>query len=290
MTGTPRASAPPTVAVLGGTGRTGRRVADRLRARGASVRIGSRTGKPPFRWERPQTWEPVLRGCAGAYIAYPPDFTHPGAVETLRTLGEEARRCRVERLVLLSGRGEDDARRAEGAVRAAGVPTAVLRSAVFAQNFSEHFFRGAVIDGVIAVPAGSVAEPFVDIDDLADVAALLLTAPDASEETLDLTGPRVLTLEEAAAELSAALGRSVEYRPVTVAEFVSGTIAAGVDPAEAEALGLVFAQIFDGRNAYATDTVEQVLGRPAGDFAAYAHRAAAAGAWSAGRSLRELSS
>lgn len=287
---TANTSDPATVAVIGGTGRTGRRVADRLRARGVWARIGSRAGVPPFRWEKPNTWEPVLQGCAAAYVAYTPDFTHPGAVETLRSFAEHARRCRVGRLVLLSGRGEADALRAEDAVRASGVPTAVIRSAVFAQNFSEHFFYGPVLDGVVAVPAGRVAEPFLDIEDLADVADLLLTAASPSEETLELTGPRLLTLGEAAAELSAALGRPVIYQPVTVAEFVGGAIEAGVPREEAEALGVVFEQIFDGRNAHTTDTVETVLRRPAGDFGSYVRRAAAAGAWSVEPPTAEMSS
>ena len=46
------------VLVLGGTGKTGRRVADRLRARGVAVRIGSRSGEPPFDWEDRDTWVP----------------------------------------------------------------------------------------------------------------------------------------------------------------------------------------------------------------------------------------
>lgn len=290
MTTTTNTSIPPTVAVIGGTGHTGRRVADRLRAGGLDVRIGSRAGSPPFYWELPETWAPVLRGCTAAYVAYTPDFSHPGAVETLDAFAEQARRCRLERLVLLSGRGDDDARRAEDAVRAAGVPTAVLRSSLFAQNFSEHFLHETVGAGVIALPAASVAEPFLDIEDLADIAAWLLTAAPPSEETLELTGPRLLTFAEAAVELSAVLGRPVIYQPVTADEFVEGAVDAGAAREEAEVLGAVFEQIFDGRNAHTTDTVERVLGRPAGDFAAYVRRAAASGAWSRDETLQEVAS
>jgi uncharacterized protein YbjT (DUF2867 family) len=279
MTTTTNPSIPPTVAVIGGTGRTGRRVVERLRAHGVDLRVGSRFAAPAFFWQQPETWAPVLRGCAAAYVAYAPDFGGFGAIETLGAFAEQARRCRLERLVLLSGRGEDDARRAEEAVRAAGIPTAVVRASVFAQNFSEHFFREAVRDGTIAVPAGSVAEPFLDLEDLADVAVALLIAASPSQETLELTGPRLLSFAEAAAELSTALGRPVAYQPVSVAEFVAGAVQAGVPLAEAEALGGVFEQIFDGRNAYTTDTVERTLGRPARDFAEYVRRAAAAGAW-----------
>lgn len=280
----------PTIAVIGGTGHTGRRVAGRLRARNFDIRVGSRSGSPPFHWERAETWAPVLRGCSAAYVAYPSDFSQPGAVETLGAFGEQARRCRLERLVFLSGRGEDDARRAEDAVRAAGVPTAVLRSSLFAQNFSEHILHESIFDGVIALPAGDVAEPFLDLDDLADVAERLLTAPDPSNETLELTGPQPITFAEAAAVLSAALRRPITYLPVTAAEFAAGAVDAGVPRAEAEALAVVFEQVFDGRNAYATDTVERVLGRPAGDFATYVRRAEAAGAWRRETTLVEVAS
>jgi uncharacterized protein YbjT (DUF2867 family) len=290
MTTTPNTSRHPRVAVVGGTGRTGRRVADRLRARGLDVRVGSRNGSPPFHWERPDTWAAVLDGCSAAYIAYTPDFTHPGAADTLAAFAAQAHRSGLERLVLLSGRGDDDAERAEHAVRAAGVPTAVLRSSIFAQNFSEHFFQAAVVDGVIAVPASDVAEPFLDLEDLADVAERLLTTTYPSQETLELTGPRLLTFAEAAAELSTVLRRPVAYQPVTVDEFVAGALDAGVARAEAEALGVVFEQVFDGRNAYTTDTVERMLGRPAGDFAAYVRRAAASGAWIREESLEEVAS
>ncbi len=280
MTTSSNDPAHPTIAVLGGTGRTGRRVADRLRSRGVDVRVGSRTGALPFYWEKPETWAPLLDGSTAAYIAYGPDLTHPGAVETLGAFAEQAGRSRLRQLVLLSGRGEVEAQRAEEVVRAAGVPTAALRCSVFAQNFSEHFLHESVLDGVFAFPGGNVAEPFLDIEDLADVAAMLLTDDGPWEVTLELTGPRLLTFAEAAKDLSAAIGRPVTYQPVSIAEFVEGASEAGVPRDEAEGLGAVFTQIFDGRNESITDTVERVLGRPAGDFAAYARRTAATGVWS----------
>lgn len=250
MNTTPVTLEPGAVAVIGGTGRTGHRVADRLRARGVEARIGSRTTSPAFAWEHPETWEPMLHGCAAAYVAYSPDISDPGAEESLGAFAELAHRCRVRRLVLLSGRGEAGARRAEDAVRAAGVPTMIIRSSVFAQNFSEHFFRDAVVDGVIVVPAGDVGEPFLDLEDLADVAVRLR--------------------------------RQVVYRPVTVDEFITGAVSAGVPRDEADVLGAVFSQIFDGRDASVTTTVEDLLGRPAGRFGDYVRRAAASGVWNVG--------
>ena len=68
-----------TITVLGGTGHTGRRVVRRLRHRGIPVRVGSRAGVPEFRWERPETWAPLLDGAAAAFVAYTPDIAFPGA-------------------------------------------------------------------------------------------------------------------------------------------------------------------------------------------------------------------
>ena len=55
-----------TILVLGGTGKTGRRVAQRLEARGVPVRIGSRSAEPPFDWEDRSTWAPALEGMSAA--------------------------------------------------------------------------------------------------------------------------------------------------------------------------------------------------------------------------------
>src|SRR5690349_8857848 len=98
-----------TILVLGGTGKTGRRVAERLKARGLPVRVGSRSGSPPFDWTDPGTWAPALDGAAAAYLSYQPDLAVPGAVDAIRGLTETALAGGTRRLVLLSGRGEEEA-------------------------------------------------------------------------------------------------------------------------------------------------------------------------------------
>ena len=196
-----------TITVLGGTGHTGRRVVRRLRHRGIPVRVGSRAGVPEFHWERPETWAPLLDGAAAAFVAYTPDIAFPGAEETMAALGDEARRLGVGRLVLLSGRGEPGAVRSEEALRSGGVPLTVLRSSFFAQDFSEHFLLDPVLAGVVALPTADVPEPFIDLEDLADVAVEMLCRHQLADTTLELTGPRPLTFAEAAAELSRVTGR-----------------------------------------------------------------------------------
>jgi len=265
--------------VVGGTGKTGRRVAERLESLDRRVRIGSRSADPPFDWNDATTWDDALRGVTAAYVTYYPDLAFPGAVETVRAFADAAVKAGARRLVLLSGRGEPEAQRAEEVVAASGADVTVVRSSWFAQNFSEHFLLHPVLDGTIALPAGGVAEPIIDVDDVADVAVAALTEEGHAGRLYEVTGPRLLTFEEMAAELTAATGREVRFVDVTPEEYAAGAAAAGVPPEEIEGLTELFASILDGRNAYVADGVEQALGRPARDFSDYARRTAASGVW-----------
>ncbi len=268
--------------VLGGTGKTGRRIAARLRALERPVRIGSRRADPPFDWDDPATWLPALRGVTAVYVSYYPDVTFPGAVEAIGKLARVAVASGVRRLVLLSGRGEEEALRAEDEVRSAGAEWTIVRASWFAQNFSEHFLLQPVLDGIIALPAGDVAEPFVDVDDIADVAVAALTTDGHAGQVYEVTGPRLLTFGDVAAELTRALGRDVRYVPVTPEEYATAAAAAGVPPEEVGPLTELFTRVLDGRNARVEDGVQQALGRPPRDFADYARAAAATGVWDAG--------
>lgn len=269
------------VLVTSGTGKTGRRVVERLAARGREVRAGSRGGAVPFDWTDPSGWEAALTGAEAAYIAYYPDLAAPGAPEAMAEFGAVARRCGVRRLVLLSGRGEPQAVVAEEALRSAAgdAELTVLRSAFFAQNFSE----GALADGVhlgeVVFPAGGTAEPFVDADDLADVVAAVLCGDGGAGEVHELTGPRPLTFAEAVAALTAATGREVRYTAVTGAQYAAMLAEFGVPEEEASLLAELFAFLLDGHNATVTDGVKRVLGRDPKPFAVFAAEAAQDGAW-----------
>jgi uncharacterized protein YbjT (DUF2867 family) len=266
--------------VIGGTGKTGRRVAERLAAAGRPVRVGSRSGRPAFDWDDETTWFPALRGVRAAYLTYAPDLGLPGAAERVRDFTEAAYSRGVRRLVLLSGRGQHGHAPAERAVQESGAQWTIVRSAWFAQNFSEGFLAGMVADGMLALPAGEAAEPFVDAGDLADVAAAALTGDRHHGQIYEVTGPRLLRFANAAEELSRATGRPVRYLPVSDRDFAVGMTGAGVPGELVTVLGEVFAELRDGRNASTADDVRQVLGRPPRHFAEFARDAAAAGAWS----------
>jgi uncharacterized protein YbjT (DUF2867 family) len=188
--------------VVGGTGKTGRRIVDRLQKLGLPVHVGSRSAHPPFDWEDRSTWRPALDGATQAYVSYYPDICVPGALETLRSFFREALSAGVTKLVLLSGRGEPEAEQVENALRATNAEWTILRCSFFSQNFSESFLLDPIMAGEVALPIGSVAEPFVDAEDIADVAVAALTQAGHSRKLYELTGPRALTFEQAVAEIS----------------------------------------------------------------------------------------
>ncbi|MEX5258035.1 NmrA family NAD(P)-binding protein [Kocuria arenosa] len=277
MTTTP---VPPPVLVTGGTGRTGTRLARRLIDLGVPVRIGSRRAPVPFDWHDSSTWAPALDGVRAAYLCYSPDLAFPGVPELIAALGEAAARAGVQRVVLLSGRGEDGARATEDAVQASGPAWTVLRCSWFAQNFSEHFLLGPVRRGRLLLPAdGDIAEPFLDLEDLAEVAADALTDERHLNRLLELTGPRLLTLHQVAAELSTATGRPIEFAPCTPQQFATDLAQDGIPAQEALPLAGLFTEILDGRNASLSTDLTRVLDREPTDFTTYATRTAATGIW-----------
>ena len=270
-----------TTLVLGGTGKTGRRVAERLQARGVQTGVASRTGDPPFDWDDQGTWDAVLDGVSAAYITYAPDLAIPGATDAVRAFVERAAEHGVRRLVLLSGRGEEEAQRAELLIQRPDVEWTVVRASWFAQNFSEGAFVEMVQAGDIALPAGDVGEPFVDADDIADVAVAALTEDGYAGQVYEMTGPRLFTFDEAVDEIAAASGRTIRYVQIPPEAFAAGVAEAGLPDDVAWLLGYLFDTVLDGRNAHLTDGVRRALGREPRDFGEFARKVAATGVWDA---------
>ena len=267
--------------VLGGTGKTGRRVVERLTGRGLPVRVGSRSGEPPFDWEDRSTWAPALDGACSVYLSYYPDLAIPGAVEASASFAELAVASGVRRLVLLSGRGEPEAERAEQAVRDTGAALTILRSTWFMQNFSEDYMLEHVLSGEIRLPGGDVPTPFLDVEDIADVAVAALNDDRHAGQVYELTGPRSLTFADVAQEIGEAAGREIRYVPLSLEQHAVEAAEHGVPAEVIELLTYLFSEVVvDGRNAETTDGVRRALGREARDFGEYARDAAASGVWS----------
>lgn len=269
------------ILLLGGSGKTGRRVASRLKQMGRAVRLGSRTGTPPFSWDDKSAWQSVLDGVSAVYITYYPDLAVPGAADAVGAFGGLAVSMGVRRLVLLSGRGEPEAQRSEERLKATGADWTIVRAAWFNQNFSESLLREQVMSGTVALPVGAIGEPFVDADDIADVVVAALTDDRHIGQLYEVTGPRLLTFADAVKIVAEAVGRGIDYRQVSRAEFATAVKGQNLPPDIAWLLDELFSVVLDGRNAYLSDGVRRALGRSPRDFSDYARAAAASGAWDA---------
>jgi uncharacterized protein YbjT (DUF2867 family) len=267
--------------ITSGTGKTGRRIVHLLEARGMPVRVGSRSGSPPFDWDRRATWGPALDGVSAVYIAFHPDIAVPGAADTVAAFADQAVAAGAQRLVLLSGRGEEEAQHAERAVRAVAPGATMVRASWFAQNFSEDFLLEDVLAGTVALPVDGVGEPFVDADDIAAVAVAALTDDRHAGELYEVTGPRLLTFADAVAEIARASGRDLGFIAVRPEDYRKELDAHGL-PAEVAGLVMyLFREVLDGRNEHLADGVRRALGREPRDFRDYAAAAAASGVWDA---------
>ena len=273
-----------TILVLGGTGKTGRRVVQRLQAAGRPVRVGTPSATPPFDWDDQSTWAPALEGVGSVYVTYYPDVAIPGAAAAVGAFAELAVATGVRRLVLLSGRGEEGALRSEQALQQSGADWTIVRSAFMFQNFDESFFLEPVRAGEVAFLADpGLAEPFIDADDIADVAVAALTGDGHVGQLYEVTGPRLLGWAQAVAEIAAAAGRPIRYVPVSLEEYAALLVENQVPADDVKMLTGVFSEIagvLDGRNAYLSDGVQRALGRPPRDFADFVRDAAATGVWS----------
>src|SRR5690606_32536934 len=135
----------------------------------------------------------------------------PGATDTVGAFVDEMLKLGIRRVILLSGRGEEEAQKTERVVQESGADWTSVRCSWFFQNFSENYLREPVAAGEVVLPAGDVREPFVDADDIADVAFAALTEDGHVGRLYELTGPRMLTFAEAVDEISSATGREIRY-------------------------------------------------------------------------------
>ncbi|WP_410594846.1 NAD(P)H-binding protein [Amycolatopsis sp. lyj-23] len=271
------------ILILGGTGKTGRRVAQRLEADGRPVRTACRTsGSTPFDLADPATWAPALDGVTAAYLVEP---SLGAGGDRMPRFVAEAVAAGVRRLVLLSAGGVGEAgddhplKAAEDAVRASGADWTILRPDWFSQNFSEGPWLPSILAGTLSLPAGAGATPFIDAGDIAAVAVAALTEDRHRGRTYQLTGPRAIGFGEAVDLIGRATGRPVRYVGIAPETHLERQVAAGVPPAVARLLTGVFTAIRDGSAPEPADGVERALGRPARPFEDYVSETAASGVW-----------
>jgi uncharacterized protein YbjT (DUF2867 family) len=265
--------------VIGATGKTGRRVAEKLRQKGLSVRAVSRSTEIPFDWNSQSTWAAALDGIDSTYVTYQPDIALPGAVDVIRAFLAAAKAAGVKHVVLLSGRGEEEAEAAERVLQASGLDWTVLRASWFMQNFSENYMRDELLSGSLTLPVGPTKEPFIDADDIADVAVAALTEAGHRNRLYELTGPELFSFNEAVSEIAGATGRALSFHPVSFADYEAALREQALPEDVITLLRYLFTELFDGRNANVAHGVEEALGRKPRRFADFARKAAVEGIW-----------
>ncbi|UTN04043.1 NAD(P)H-binding protein [Flavobacterium bizetiae] len=268
------------ILVLGSNGKTGRRVVERLeKIENVEIRLGSRNEKIPFDWEKPETWEKVLQDIDAVYITFQPDLAIPSAVDIIQNFTLLATKTGVQKIVLLSGRGEKEAQVCEEIVKTNAKNWTIVRASWFNQNFSESIFLDPVLSGIVALPRAEALEPFVDADDIADVVTASLLDEKHNGQTYELTGPRLLTFEQIVNEIANASGRNITFQALSLNEYVQMLREYEIPEDFIWLVNYLFEQVLDGRNSNITSDVEKVLGRKAKDFSAYAKETAETGIW-----------
>ena len=268
------------ILVIGGTGKTGRLVVENLKRLGHNVRLGTRENSPAFDWDNPSTYAEALKGMDRAYIVYYPDLAVPGAKDAINALTEAALKEGLEKVVLLSGKGEKEAEASEEIVANSGLNYTLVRASWFNQNFSEGAFRDYVMAGHMALPMPEASIPYTDTRDIADMVTKALVDDSLNGKTLTVTGPRKLTFEEVATILSEKLGRSIQYQPVSMEEFKAGLVAAGLPESMIWLLQYLFTEVLGhSENQTVSHDVEEILNRKPVSFETYVENTVASGAW-----------
>ncbi|MEQ8336195.1 MAG: NmrA family NAD(P)-binding protein [Cyclobacteriaceae bacterium] len=268
------------ILVIGGTGKTGRRVAERLTQQGHHVSIGSRKGTPSFDWDDPTTYAKALKGMDRAYIVYYPDLAVPGARDAIGALTEAALKAGLEKVVLLSGKGEKEAEACEQIVANSGLNYTLVRASWFNQNFSEGAFLDFMLSGQVALPMAEAEIPFVDADDIADVVAKVLVDDTYNGQTITVTGPEKITFRAAVETMATGIGKPIHFQPISIEEFKEGMKGAGLPDSYVWLFGYLFEEVLgNADNQVVSHDLEKVIGRPATDFNAYVEKTVASGVW-----------
>lgn len=265
--------------VIGGTGKTGRKVVAKLTDMGEDVRVGSRAATPAFDWQKPENWSEALHEITQVYITFQPDLAVPGALDAIEALVQEAKKAGVQKLVLLSGKGEREAELCEQVVIHSGLEYTIVRATWFMENFSESFFLDPIVAGHVALPKPEAKVPYVSTDDIADVVVTALTE-NHHGKTFDLTGPELLSFEEIVAKISQASGRDIAFTPISLAAYIAMLEEFQVPKDYIWLINYLFTEVLGTPgNDMVTQDVEQVLNRPATSFDQYVAQTVKSGVW-----------
>lgn len=268
------------ILVIGGTGKTGRRVVTQLNNKGITPRIGARNASPSFDWNHKETWPDALNGIERMYVTYYPDLAVPGAKEDIESLTYLAKELGVKKMVLLSGKGEKEAEACEQIVMNSGIDYTIVRASWFNQNWSESFFLDPILSGEVALPMTDVLIPFVDANDIAEVAATVLLDDAYNGEIIEVTGPELITFKEIVAIISKTSGRNLNLHNITLEQYTNGMKQMQLPNDVIWLIEYLFSHVLTNpENQLVVNDIERVLGRKATSFLAYAEETAKTGVW-----------
>lgn len=268
------------ILVIGGTGKTGRKVVEKLQAKGHNVRIGSRSATPSFDWEKPEEWGKALEGIEKVYVTFQPDLAVPGALEAIEELVRQAKQQGIQKMVLLSGKGEREAELCEQVVIHSGMDHTIVRASWFMQNFSESFFLDPILAGTVALPKQEAKVPYISTEDIADVAVACLVGEKHNGQIYELTGSRLLTFPQVIREIALETGREIQFTPISLSAYKQMLEEFGVPADYIWLINYLFSEVLDAPgNNVVTGDVEKVLGRKPTDFNKYVRETAASGIW-----------
>ncbi|MGE8552636.1 MAG: NAD(P)H-binding protein [Chryseobacterium jejuense] len=262
------------ILVIGGGGKNGRRVVNKLKNLGLQVLFTTRIkedvkeGVVFFDWNDPSTYHPVLQDVEKVYIVHP-DTSMPGAYEQIEELVNNMVKQSVSKAVLLSGRGQESVEKCEEILKDSSLEWVIIRSAWFSQNFNEGHFLQGIKTGEVVFLSGAVTEPFVDLDDLSDVVVETILHKIHNGKVYEVTGEELLTFKDAVEMIGQYLGYPVKYILLNKDEYLDMLKQAGLPDDMAKHFVWTFSEILDGRNQNIGDGIHKVLGRKPKTFSEF---------------------
>ncbi len=266
------------VVVTGSVGNVGREVVRALAACGLGVRAADRHPRrvravfgpiaEPIHldFHDPTTFPAAVQGCDGLFLLRPPAITNVKA--TLNRLIDIACDRGVRHIVFLSVAGAAKNvlvphHAVEAHLMNASCGWTILRPGFFAQNLGDAYRTDILLDRRIFVPAGSGRAAFVDVRDVAEVAARVFLAPSRHDhEAYTLTGPEAVSFADAARFLSEVIGATIRYEPATLLGYIRHLRARGLPLGQVLVQTVLHFGLRFGQAARVDPTLERLLERP----------------------------
>ena len=274
------------ILIVGATGNIGSALVAELQRRKGAIFAGVRqTGKEEslgvptilFDFEKPETMKEAFAKVDRAFLLLP---LAEKMVEYGVRAVDAAKEASLSFLLKSSELGADPnsskiALRAQGTVdqylKNSDIPWAILCPNFFMQNFALHYAPTIRERGGIFLPQGSGKISFIDVRDIAAVAAEILLAPNLHKgRAYNLTGPQALSNQEVALQLSAVVGKVVEYHPVGDEVAIEAMTKRGVSNWISEFVMSLHRHVREGQMEKVSSAVQEIIGRPPMDFAKFA--------------------